>query len=323
MQYRFSIFRITALLMVGLLPLAAQAADKSVPGDHLPVPLEESALYAASGWGEASAQNPMPVLHQDQSVFVLPIDPRWTIGLNFNADRPVAKTGSWGETPAMTDVSPSPVFFPADDKDPALLSSIDLHLQYIPTPTTQLGLSLRSDPQPSLLPPPGPNAGLGGAVKNPSPAPSLTLNAVHRFNQQWATRAGVTWTKGGSGAWPETNQAPDIVVPLIRDDSWRYALGIIFYPSAHWSLQAGLSLDQYRWYEPGIEGGNPIDEKRVGISAGLNYNVEGIGTLNLAYARWLPGEQVTLNPSSPDAKGSAGGGDAAVDVVAARFKIQF
>ncbi|MDH3600400.1 MAG: outer membrane protein transport protein, partial [Candidatus Tectomicrobia bacterium] len=76
---------------------------------------------------------------------------------------------------------------------------------------------------------------------------SLSFSGYYEFSPQWAVMADITWTN-----WSRFDRLtlnfdggqPQQVQPQNWEDSFRYALGVMYTPSAPWTLRTGVAYDE-------------------------------------------------------------------------------
>jgi long-chain fatty acid transport protein len=159
---------------------------------------------------------------------------------------------------------------------------------------------------------------------------NVSLSAYHAINEQWAILADVTWTK-----WSHLEElrikfgtgAPDSVTTLDWDDTWRYALGVIYKPSTPLDLRLGVAFDESpipseQRRTPRIPGAD-----RTWITLGAGYQVNQMITLDFAYAHLFV-DDPKINKDITEEENLLRGAligeyDASVDIISASISFRF
>lgn len=117
---------------------------------------------------------------------------------------------------------------------------------------------------------------------------SATLGAFQQLNPHWALLGDVTWTH-----WSEFKQLAvnfanpkqtDLVVPEKWRDSFRYALGVRWEPTALWSFRAGTAYDETAVSDARFRDPRIPDSDRVWLAVGAGYQLFDWARVDVGYA---------------------------------------
>lgn len=166
-----------------------------------------------------------------------------------------------------------------------------------------------------------------GGTGAPMSIDGVALGARHHLNQHWTLLANLAWFKSQDKALFSQSPTPDVIVPVVWDETTRYVLGVIFMPTDRLAIRAKVSLDRpFSDPDPDdIQG--PVDQSRLWMAAGVDYQVRNAFSFYLEYTRLAVKDGGPF--SYDDAGGAAGATGTAsdwstsLDVIAAMLKIQF
>jgi long-chain fatty acid transport protein len=116
---------------------------------------------------------------------------------------------------------------------------------------------------------------------------SLSTSVHWQVNPQWAVYGDATYTR-----WDRLKElrirfnggAPDSVVTLDWENTWRLAGGIAFSPSGPWTLRAGYAFDETPVPSPLRRTPRVPDSTRNWLTVGASYRISDKFSLNFAYA---------------------------------------
>lgn len=116
---------------------------------------------------------------------------------------------------------------------------------------------------------------------------TVSISAYQQLTAQWSVLLDITWTN-----WSRFDELvvnfeggqPPLVQPQNWDDSFRYALGVQYTPSLHWTFRTGVAYDETP--VPNAEDRNPRipDEDRFWIAVGASYQFSDRLSFDVGYA---------------------------------------
>ena len=201
------------------------------------------------------------------------------------------------------------------------------------TSDTRAGIAYRSRIEHTLeggadfagVPAPNPtgrflNAGIKADVTLPD---SLSFSLWHKFSQEWAAMADITWTN-----WSTIDELrikfnnpaeTDAVTTVNWEDTFRYSLGAVYTPG-DWIFRGGLAYDETP--VPGAAHGTPRvpDSNRIWLAAGVGYKINDRISINSAYAHlFVEDSEIRKTATGEDQfrGGLAGSYDSSVDIISA------
>jgi long-chain fatty acid transport protein len=158
---------------------------------------------------------------------------------------------------------------------------------------------------------------------------SASLSVWHSFTDDLAATADVTWTH-----WDTVDELrirfanpaeSDTVISTRWENTWRYALGLVFTPGA-WTLRTGAAYDESPVPDAALRIPHIPDNDRIWVAGGIGYQVSKALSLDLAYAHLFVQEpSIHKSASGEDRLRGALSGSyrAAVDIVGAQLAWSF
>ena len=156
----------------------------------------------------------------------------------------------------------------------------NLGIIFEPVPGTRIGIGYRSPQKlnidgrvrfgtgrfsPALF---GPVLESGRATAPLTLPQWASVSLYHAINSQWAAMFDATWTDWSvieelRIRFPGNPPRPDTVLPTKWKDSWRFALGSVYKPSATWTLRTGIAHEKTptpdpRHYTPRVPAGDGV-----------------------------------------------------------------
>lgn len=128
------------------------------------------------------------------------------------------------------------------------------------------------------------DSGAAAAVELPE---NFSASFWWMASKRWAIMGDATQT--GWASLPELritfdNGAPDSVVTLGLDDTWRYSLGGTYYGSQKWAWRLGLALDESPVPNDELRTPRLPDADRTWYTTGFDYNFSPKMGINVSYA---------------------------------------
>lgn len=182
-------------------------------------------------------------------------------------------------------------------------------------------------------------AGLAATFDDPDVESDVTLpatlsfNAYHEFNDQWAVMADITWTDYSQldelriEFDDDDTTLVDNVTTLDWEDTWRFSIGVNYKPTQNLVLRAGTAYDESP--VPGKEERTPRvpDDDRIWASIGFGYTWFDRLTVDVGYAHLFIGD-VDIEKSTADAENLTRGNligefDAAADIIGIEVRYVF
>lgn len=161
---------------------------------------------------------------------------------------------------------------------------------------------------------------------------TASLSLTQQLGSKVTLLADVTWTEWSS--LPELrfdfdNSMPDGVTTLAWDDSWRYALGLIYVASDALTLRTGVAFDETPI--PGAEERTPRipGEDRTWVSLGCGYRFSDMISVDAAYSHlFVDDPELDKKLGVPGGenffRGSLKGTyDASVDIASMQLNVHF
>lgn len=145
---------------------------------------------------------------------------------------------------------------------------------------------------------------------------SIAIGAQHQLNDQWAVSANLAWIKSELYDGLIQKAPPDIIVPVVWDETTRYILGVCFTPADRWAVRAKVFLDQpldkpFIDFSYGKD--HPVfDQGRLWLAATVDYHIRNDLSFDLEYAR------VSLKEGGQRTKGVADDASETENAVAER-----
>ena len=128
--------------------------------------------------------------------------------------------------------------------------------------------------------------GASGSIDLPA---SASLSLFHRYNNQLAVLADVTWTGWSSFDklvidFDGTLAGNPSVTTENWDDTWRFALGTVYNPSPELALRFGLAYDQTVISSDEYRTPRIPDADRYWVTVGGGYQLTDVWSVDAAYA---------------------------------------
>ncbi|GAB3252451.1 OmpP1/FadL family transporter [Chitinimonas naiadis] len=129
------------------------------------------------------------------------------------------------------------------------------------------------------------NSGAQVDLKTPE---TLSANAYHQINDQWAAMADITWTRNSRLQdlhiqFPGTTEGDEVIRQQWKN-TYRVSLGANYRFSDSLLLRSGLSFDQSPVRGPELTHPALPDSDRVWYSIGANYKINAQSSVDVAYS---------------------------------------
>lgn len=155
---------------------------------------------------------------------------------------------------------------------------------------------------------------------------SVSISGYHRVSPKVAILADVTFTK-----WDRFDEIrvkfddgrPDSVQPEDWDNSWRYSLGVNYYPQRDWILRAGLARDETAIPSDGRRTPRIPGEDRTWLSLGFSHIPNERFRFDFGYAHLFVSDPNINNVEITTGHRLRGQYDAAVDILSAQLAWMF
>jgi long-chain fatty acid transport protein len=169
----------------------------------------------------------------------------------------------------------------------------------------------------------------GGVTLDIDMPDSASLSYYQKINTQWDFLADVSWTGWSSIQELRIKRADGTTLSVLPEnfkDTWRYSVGVNYYPDERWVLRAGLAYDQSPVND--VDRGPRLpDSDRTWIAAGARYKYSSALNFDVG-ATYIFVKNGSINqsgnPPSIPANGLINGSyDNHVIVVSAQFNYRF
>lgn len=160
---------------------------------------------------------------------------------------------------------------------------------------------------------------------------SIAIGAQHQLNDQWAVSANLAWIKSELYDGLTQRAPPDIIVPVVWDETTRYILGVSFTPADRWAVRAKVLIDKPS-DNPFIDFSNGknntvLDQSRLWLAATVDYHIRNDLSFDLEYARVSLKDGGQLTTGAADEATGTGNAVAErhtnIDIISASLTIQF
>ena len=214
----------------------------------------------------------------------------------------------------------------------------NLGLFYQPYPNTRLGVSYRSKIDQRLkgqadfsMPAAAMPLTVGDSFVDTdirasvSMPESVTLGFYQRVHPQWAFTGDALWTRWSRIKELRTEFASaqaDSVQRMDWRDTWRYAMGISYYPDSAWTFRTGLAYDQTPVPDARRRTPRIPDNDRIWLTAGISYRFSDNFVLHGAYAHLFLADP-RIDSQSPTGDRLIGQYSAQIDIVSLQLDCQF
>lgn len=158
---------------------------------------------------------------------------------------------------------------------------------------------------------------------------SLSLSIWHNFTEDLAATADFTWTN-----WSTFDEIrirfvnpaeSDAVTTTSWEDSWRYALGVVYTPGP-WSFRTGVAYDETPVPDGAHRTPRIPDSDRIWAAAGVGYAINDALSIDLGYAHIFVKDPVVAKPLDAENRlrgALTGTYQAQVDIVGAQLAWTF
>jgi long-subunit fatty acid transport protein len=159
----------------------------------------------------------------------------------------------------------------------------------------------------------------------------ITIGAQHQLNDQWAVSANLAWINSELYDGLTQRAPPDIIVPVVWDDTARYILGVCFTPADRWAVRAKVFLDKpldrpFIDFSYGKDHAM-FDQGRLWLAATVDYHIRNDLSFDLEYARvsLKDGGQRTkgVADDASETENAAAERGTSIDLFSASLTIQF
>lgn len=118
---------------------------------------------------------------------------------------------------------------------------------------------------------------------------TMSAGLYHRLTPTWAVLAGFAWTHWNTLQDSilirfENTAQPDQMLVLNYQDTFRYSLGLDYYPNNNLTLRAGIAYDETPIPNAESRSARLPDNDRLWLALGLSYYVKERFSLDIGYA---------------------------------------
>ena len=205
---------------------------------------------------------------------------------------------------------------------------------YMPSKVTRIGISYRSKIEFTIAGNAdysGPLVTLGivsdtGAKFDLTVPESLSLSAFQDLSDSWSLMGDITWTK-----WEHVdtlvvkfeNGAPDSVVPMNWDNTFRVSVGLSYKYNKKWTIRSGIAFDESAISHADDRSPRIPDSDRWWVATGFSYNFKDSLSFDLRYSHLFFKDARTNQTEPTTGHTLVGDFDVDVDIISGQLRWTF